>query len=148
MAMQNKGILGATIVAIVVLVTAVALALLQSTQTLPNTGSIKGINVKVYENSACTVPLSSLTWGALDPGSSTIKTMYVKNEGTSPMNLSMTTTTWNPSNAPNYITVTWNQNGTTVNAGLNVQANVTLTVSPSISGIPSFAFTMVITGTG
>jgi uncharacterized protein YdhG (YjbR/CyaY superfamily) len=60
----------------------------------------------------------------------------------------MTTNTWNPSNALSYITVTWNQNGTVVNAGLNVQANVTLTVSPSISGIPSFAFTMVITGTG
>jgi hypothetical protein len=148
MAMQNKGVFGVTIVAIVIMVTAVALALLQSTQTIPNTGSIKAINVKVYENSACTVPLSSLTWGTLDPGSSTIKTMYVKNEGSSPMNLSMTTTAWNPSNALNYIAVTWNQNGTIVNAGLNVQANVTLTVSPSISGIPSFAFTMVITGTG
>jgi hypothetical protein len=148
MAMQNKRVFGATIVAIVIMVTAVALALLQSTQTIPNTGSIKAIGVGVYENSACTVPLSSLTWGTLDPGSSTIKTMYVKNEGTSPMNLSMTTNTWNPANALNYITVTWNQNGTIVNAGLNVQANVTLTVSPSISGIPSFAFTMVITGTG
>jgi len=148
MAMQNKRIFGATIVAIVIMATAVALALLQSTQTIPSTGNIKGINVKVYENSACTVPLTSLTWGTLEPGSSTIKTMWVKNEGTSPMNLSLTTTEWNPSNALNYITVTWNQNGTTVNPGLNVQANVTLTVSPSISGIPSFAFTMVITGTG
>jgi hypothetical protein len=148
MAMQNKRFLGATIVAMVIMVTAVALALLQATQTIPNTGTIKGINVGVYENSACTVPLTSLAWGTLDPGSSTIKTMYVKNEGTSPMTLSMTTNTWNPSNALSYITVTWNQNGTVVNAGLNVQANVTLTVSPNISGIPSFAFTMVITGTG
>jgi len=147
MAMQRTKILGATVVVVVILLTATVLALLQSV-TLPNTGSIKAINVSVYENPACTVPLTTLTWGALEAGSSTIKTMYVKNEGTSPMTLGMTTTAWNPSNALSYITVIWNQNGTIVTAGNNVQANVTLTVSPSITGITGFAFNMVITGTG
>lgn len=146
MVMQKTAI-GAILAVVVILLTGTVIALLNSVN-LPNSGSIKAINVSVYENPACTIPLTSLTWGTLDPGSSTIKTMYVKNQGTSPLTLAMTTTTWNPTNALSYITVIWNQNGTIVTAGNNVQANVNLTVSPSITGITSFAFTMVITGTG
>ncbi len=146
MSMQKTAI-GVSVAVVVILLTATVIALINSVN-VSNTGSIKAINVSIYENSACTIPLTSLAWGALDPGSSTIKTMYVKNQGTSPMTLGMTTTSWNPTNTASYITVTWNQNGTSVNAGNYVQANVTLTVSSSITGISSFAFTIVITGTG
>jgi hypothetical protein len=74
--------------------------------------------------------------------------MYVKNEGNTPMTLNLTTNTWIPSGAATYVTVTWNREGAVVTAGSNVQANVTLAVSPSVTGITSFSFTMVITGTG
>jgi len=134
-------------VAVVLLMTSV-LAILMSNTSVPNSGEIKGINVSVYQNSACTIPLSSWNWGVLEPGSSTLKTMYVKNEGNMPMTLNLTTITWTPSGAATYITITWNREGAVVTAGSNVQANVTLAVSPSITGITSFSFTMVITGTG
>jgi hypothetical protein len=147
MAMRKTTISAAFVVAAVLLTTS-ALALLQSTKTISNSGNIKTVNVSAYQDSGCTLPLSSFAWGTLDPGSSTVRTMYIKNEGTTPMTLNMTTNTWSPTNASTYITVTWNQENTVVNAGNNVQANVTLTVSPSIAGIPSFTFTMVITGTG
>jgi len=74
--------------------------------------------------------------------------MYVKNDGTTPMTLNLTTNTWTPSSTATYVTVTWNREGSVVNTGSNVQANVTLTVSPSITGITSFTFTLIVTGTG
>jgi len=147
MATQKVSIGAFIVVAFVLLMTSV-LAILMSNTSIPNSGEIKGVNVSVYQNSACTIPLSSWNWSLLEPGSSTLKTMYVKNEGNTPMTLNMTTNTWVPSNAPTYVTVTWNRESAVVNAGSNVQANVTLAVSPSITGITSFSFTMVITGTG
>ena len=147
MAMQKVSIGAFVAVAVVLLMTS-ALALLTSNRSIPNSGEITAINVSVYQDSACTISLSSWNWSTLDPGSSTLKTMYIKNNGTVPMTLNMTTNTWTPSNAPTYITVTWNREGYSVNDGSSVQANVTLTVSPSITGITTFSFTMVITGTG
>lgn len=147
MAMQKVFIGTISAVAVVLLMTSV-LAILTTNRSIPNSGEIKAVNVSVYQDSACTQPLSSWTWGLMDPGSSAVKTMYVKNQGNAPMTLNLMTTTWAPSNASTYITVTWNREGTVVNAGSSVQANVTLSVSPSIAGIASFTFTMVITGTG
>jgi len=147
MAMQKVSIGAFVAVAVFLLMTSV-LAILMSNTSVPNSGEIKGVNVSVYQNSACTIPLSSWNWSLLEPGSSTLKTMYVKNEGNAPMTLNLTTITWTPPSASTYVTVTWNREGAPVNAGSNVQANVTLTVSPSVTGITSFSFTMVITGTG
>ena len=73
--------------------------------------------------------------------------MYVKNEGNTPMTLNMTTNTWT-SGAATYVTVTWNRESYPLNPGSSVQANVTLAVSPSVTGITGFSFIMVITGTG
>jgi hypothetical protein len=147
MAMQKTAV-GAAFLVAAVLLTATTLAILQSSKTISNSGNIKTINVSAYQDSNCTIPLSAFNWGNMEPNSSAVQTMYIKNEGSAPMTLNMTTNTWNPTNASTYITVTWNQENTIVNPGINVQANVTLTVSPSIAGIPSYTFTMVIKGTG
>jgi hypothetical protein len=146
MSMQKVSI-GAFVVVAVVLLMSSALALLTSNRSIPNSGEITAINVGVYSDSACTTSLTSWNWSTLDPGSSTLKTMYVKNNGTVPMTLNMTTNTWT-SGASTYITVAWNREGYVVNDGTSVQANVTLTVSPSITGITTFSFNLVITGTG
>jgi hypothetical protein len=147
MAMQ-KAVVGTIAAVAVVLMMTSVFAYLTANRSVPNSGEIKGVNVSVYQDSACTQPLTSWTWGVMDPGTSAVKTMYVKNEGNAPMILSLTTTTWAPSSASTYITVTWNREGTGVNAGSNVKADVTLSVSPSTAGITGFTFTMVITGTG
>jgi hypothetical protein len=143
----QKVFVGTLLVVAVVLAMTSALALLTSVRNVSNTGEIKAINVSVYQDSACTQPLTSWTWGLMEPGSSTMKTMYVKNDGTTSMTLSMATNAWTPTGAQTYITVIWNREGAVVNAGSNVQANVTLSVSSGITGITSFNFTMVITGT-
>jgi len=64
------------------------------------------------------------------------------------LTLNMTSNTWTPSNCPTYMSLTWNEEGAAVSVGNYVQADFNLTVSPSITGIATFSFNIVITGLG
>jgi hypothetical protein len=59
----------------------------------------------------------------------------------------MTVNTWNPSNAANYMNLTWNQESTVLNVGNSVATLLVLSVSASVTGITSFSFNATITGT-
>lgn len=103
-----------------------------------------GLNV--YGDSSCTALISSLPWGNVSPGGSITNTVYVKNEGNVPLTLTLDTTSWNPSNAPNYISLKWNYNGQELAPNQSVRVILTLTVSQSVSGIDSFNFEIVVNG--
>jgi hypothetical protein len=95
-----------------------------------------------------TTKVSSISWGALDPGSNVNKTVYIRNEGNSAVTLALSTSNWNPSTASNYLTLTWNYGGQTINVNSVVQVKFTLSASSSTTGITSFTFDIVITATG
>jgi hypothetical protein len=124
-----------------------AMGALVATRTISNSGSINAVGVGVYTDSSCTSVLSTITWGALNPGAVSTYTMYVENTGTVPVTLNMTVTGWSPTSASSYITLTWNQERYVLAAGYSVAAVLTLSVSSSISGVASFSFTVTITGT-
>ncbi len=122
--------------------------LLTTTQTLPSTGSItpiSAVGVAIYSDAALTSPLSSISWGSLNPGSQTTATIYIKNTGNIPETLSMNPTSWNPSNANTYLTCTWNPTSTTIAAGASTQATITLAAASGAIAA-SFSFNVVITG--
>jgi hypothetical protein len=119
---------------------------LVATRSISNSGSITAVGVNVYSDAACTTAVSTISWGALNPGGVATYTMYVKNTGTVPVTLSMTTGNWNPSSASSYITLTWNQQNYVLLAGQVVQAVLTLSVSSSASGVANFSFDITITG--
>lgn len=133
-----------------VFLTLLTSGLLLSSQTMPSNGTVmSSVNVSVYNDQACTQNCTSINWGSLAPGSSTSKTIYVKNTGTLPMALNMTTIGWNPSEANGPIALSWNRNGAVLNASQSISATLTLTVSSSInSSITNFSFNITITGTG
>jgi hypothetical protein len=54
---------------------------------------------------------------------------------------------WIPANANGQITLTWNQEDTTIASNEVATATVTLRVSSSVSGITSFSVDIVIAGT-
>jgi hypothetical protein len=147
MAMQ-KMVFGTALAVVVVLMMTSVLALIQSNTSFTNSGIVGTVNVGVYSNTACTQTVSSLAWGTMNPGTSTVQTVYVKNLGSVTMTLNMTSNSWTPSNSPTYMSLTWNAEGESVAAGSSVQANFTLTISPSITGISAFSFNIVITGSG
>jgi len=121
---------------------------IETDETISNVGSVKTIGVGVYWDENCTSGVSFIDWGMLEPGSSENVTVYVRNEGNSVAILSMETSNWNPSNASNYITLSWNYGGQSINIGGIVKVTFTLSVSASIEGITSFSFDILIVGTG
>jgi hypothetical protein len=141
--------IGATIALAVtgLFLTFVTVGLLTSSQTVPSNGTVTAVGVGVYSNSACTQNCTSIDWGTLPPGNSTTRTIYIKNTGTVPVTLSMTTGTWVPSNANTYLTLTWNREGYVLNPNASVSAVITLSASSSASSITSFSFNVIITGT-
>jgi uncharacterized repeat protein (TIGR02543 family) len=93
----------------------------------------------IYSDSACTTPKTDISWGDLQPGSSTHQTVYIKNTGNVAATLSCTFGNWVPSGAASYITVTWDKEGAPIAPNESVAATFTLTVSPSITGITTFS---------
>jgi hypothetical protein len=144
----SKGAITAIVVVVGLALTLTTAGLLGVSQTVPSSATITTVNVGVYSDSACTQTLTSIDWGSISPGDSLTRTIYVKNTGTVQITLSMTKTNWNPPSADGPITLTWNREGWTIDAGQSTAATLTLSVSSSISDITTFSVNIVITGTG
>lgn len=147
MTIQKTTIVGIVVAVIGMMMAVSVLAVLQSNKTFSNTGVISAVNVELYQDSSCTKALSTIDWGNLSPGSSSNRTIYVKNTGSIPISLSMTVNTWSPSNAANYVALTWNREGTALNAGSSTSALLVLSVSASITSITTFSFNATVRGT-
>lgn len=121
--------------------------MLTSTVQIQNAGTVKAVGVGVYWDSDCTNETGSISWGMLDPGSNKSYTVYIRNEGNTAESLSLNTEDWDPTNAQDYITLSWNYNGTILSPDQVIEVDLTLSVSSSIEGIENFSFTIVIIGT-
>jgi len=61
----------------------------------------------------------------------------------------MSTSSWSPSSASNYLTLTWSfSNGQKIDPDKFVEVTLTLTVSEGITGITSFNFDLIVEGSG
>jgi len=131
-----------------VVVSVLAASLLMAYQSIPNTGNVKGVGVGVYWDSDCTSNVTSINWGLLEPGETASVTVYIENKGSIPVSLNMTTDNWNPTSASDDITLSWNREGYVLNTTVPVvQTVLTLSVSPDTTGVTSFSFDIIITGT-
>ena len=126
---------------------ALAATSLVAYQRISNAGNVKAVGVGVYWDSSCTSKVTSIDWGSLEPGAQVVKTVYIRNEGTVPVVLNMTTDNWNPASARDYITLTWNREDYVLSSGSAVSADLTLSVSSGVSGVTSFSFDIIISGT-
>lgn len=123
-------------------------SLLQTSRTINSNGSVKGIGVGIYWDSACTNKVSSINWGVIDPGSNITVTVYVRNEGNAVVTLSKAAQNWNPATSASYMTLNWNYAGQVLSVNQVLQVRLLLVVSPTISGITNFTFDIIITTTG
>jgi hypothetical protein len=106
------------------------------------------LGLKVYADSACTTPLTSITWGAISPGGTANQIIYIKNTGNAPLTLGMTTANWNPTDAVSSLVLTWDKQSTTLEPGQSTQATLVLMAVSNIEGITSFSFQIVLVATG
>lgn len=142
----RKATTGAIVVIAFACLMVSALGVLVETQAVYGSRIHARIGVGVYSNSGCTTPLSAISWGTLNAGNVTTRTMYVKNTGTVSEALNMTVNNWSPSAASCYIKLAWNQEKAVLTAGQVVTAILTLSVSSNISNIASFSNSIIITG--
>jgi hypothetical protein len=111
-------------------------------------GLVVSSNLRVYSDSACTQPLTTINWGSISPGGTTAQIMYIKNiETVAAVTLNMTTSNWNPKESNGPIIVTWDREGTILSPGQSIEAIITLAVSPDISNIVNFTVQISIAGT-
>ena len=107
--------------------------------TIHNQAFVKTVGVE------CDV--TAIDWGIIEPDSYTNQIVHVRATGTVPVTLTFNTSNWNPTNAENYITLTWNYTGAFVTSAWT-PINFTLNVKPTVSNITNFSFDITITGTG
>lgn len=135
-----------------------------------NMATIKAINVGVYWDENCTIPVdespwtnstsdgeqprpgsSGIDWGFLGPGETKKVDVYVKNDGNTECTLDIYSEEWSPELAAEYIGFTTDYQGQAL--GTEVEENVLrisliLHVSVNIQDVTSFQFQIVIQATG
>lgn len=115
---------------------------------IASTGTVKAVNVGVYWNQNCTETVTSIDWGMLEPGESKNLTIYLKNEGNTPINLSLNTSNWNPAEAENYIGLSWTYSGENLQPNQALSATLMLKVAQNVTNITTFNFDIIIIGEG
>ncbi|MGD0644997.1 MAG: hypothetical protein ABSA75_08845 [Candidatus Bathyarchaeia archaeon] len=134
------GITGALLVALTA-------GLLTTTQNVPASGNVSAIGLGVYSNALCTVPLTSISFGSVAPGTQVTQTIYLENTGNIAENLTMAVNSWVPSNAGTYLTLTWSPASSTLAAGAITSATLTLAASSGAGALSTFSFNVAFTGT-
>jgi len=107
---------------------------------LPSLGTIKTIHVETYwdlngENKRETlswdeIKIEKLSWDEIktEPVNTTV---YVKSLSNFRVTLTMFPTDWNPVEISDYLTISWDYNGTIINPGEIIPVTMTLSVSSS-----------------
>jgi hypothetical protein len=96
--------------------------------------------IQAYWDSNCENTVTSVDWGQLNPGAEKNYCIYIRNEGTNPMLLDLTTNNWFPTVAEQNITLSWNYDGCPVCTNEVTPVELSLHVSPKISGLMDFRF--------
>ena len=60
----------------------------------------------------------------------------------------MSTSSWNPVTAGDFMAITWNRENAVLNAGDSVSAELVLTVDSDITEVTAFSVNIIISGTG
>lgn len=109
-------------------------------------GTVKAFGAGVYWDGNCNNAVYYIDWGLVDPGLAKNVTFHIRNEGNYPVTLFLDADNWNPENASNYLTLSWDYGGETVSPNENIEVTLHLLASSEIEGITDFSFDVVISG--
>ncbi len=141
--MNRNKLIGAALIIIGLTVFVASVYGVVTSLTIPANGQIS--MVKAYWDSSAITEVQEFAFGNILPDSTTTKTFWLKNFGGGPVNMTILTSNWTPSNAANYMQVTWNRQFETISSGMTLECAITLTVFANVtqSGISSFSFNAV-----
>jgi len=96
-----------------------------------------------------TTKLESINWGTIEPGSRNFHSVFFSNLGNVDLQLGLATENWEPSNASDYITLSWDLKPTTLPKQTGLPANFVLNVDSKIVDVEprvsEFSFDIIIT---
>ncbi len=105
---------------------------------LPSIGNIRTIGVKAYADQQLKNELQNIAWGSINPGTVINMTCYIRSISNEAINLTMTTENWQYTNSSgvvqndnDYIELSWDSEGKTLQPGQNVRVLLTLRASLS-----------------
>ena len=104
------------------------------------------VEIDIYSNIGCTRRLSALEWGEITAGEGSNVQIYVKNSGDFNVVLSLATENWSSSTAENYISLSWDYGGSSIQKGEVLPITLTLNVDDDCPKLASFGFDIVIIG--
>jgi hypothetical protein len=110
--------------------------------------AIKTVGVAVYWDPAFTVPVVSISWGIFEPSETKNVSCYIVNTSNVPIVLTFTTSNWAPTDASNFISLTWNYDEHQIPVGGYTPVTFSLHVDAVTTGITAFSFDITITGSG
>ena len=125
---------------------ALSYAIYQWASQIRNVGVIRTIGVDVYRDEASTEILDVIDWGLLDPGENRSIPAWVKNTGNDAQKLVMWTESWDPTNASDWISLSWDYVGSWVPVNASVPVVFTLQIDPNIEGVTNFSFDIWVKG--
>jgi hypothetical protein len=123
-------------------------ALFSASVKFSSMAAIKVVGVAVYWDPAFAVPVTSISWGIVEPGETKNVSCYIANTSNVPIILTLTTSNWQPPNASNFITLTWNYDEQWIPIGNYSPITFSIHVDPATTGITAFSFDITITGSG
>jgi len=104
--------------------------------------------VEIYSDKNCTTMVTSVDWGTVEPGGSYNSTVYAKNLGNVGVKLYLSTQNWNPAQAYQYMSLSWNYTGYVLPPSQSTPLLLTLTLFTNATGITNFSFEILVRGEG
>jgi hypothetical protein len=143
MATQNEKILTAVLIATIITASVVIVIV---SQTVTARGRIVTTGMDVYSDEACTVHVTEIDWGDLEPGAVKATYFWAKNTGGTNITLNFNSTDWDPPVAAHYISYSWNYDNRTLVSGEKFNVQMTISISPEVTGITTFRNSINIQG--
>jgi len=125
---------------------AIAITVMISQISIQNIGTVKTVGLEAYKDEALTEQLSFVDWGLVAPSENKTFPAWIKNAGTTDLKLGMWTDNWNPTNASNYMVLTWNYDDSLVSVDQSVPVVFTLSINTTVTDITDFGFDIWIVG--
>ena len=135
---SKKTLLLLTVVAIasIAITTTISILLSKTTEFyIPSLGTVKTIGVEAYWDQNNENKTEMIDWGIIWVGGSRNVTLYIQSISNYEVSLVLTAADWTPASISDYMTLSWDYNGTALNPGEIIPVKLTLSTSPSASFI-------------
>ena len=104
-------------------------------------------DIAIYSDPQATIACTNVDCGKVSQDSTSNQTIYIKNTGSVSETLKLITVNCDPLFARSPLTVTWSQDGTTLEPGSIVPATLNLKMAENTGSFSDITFNVVISGT-